>query len=118
MNKWKLLQALIGVVMGLLFALFLFRIVVFQFIQPTPSLEEIVATAGDWGWLVGIMYTIVQYTWVLAILTVVLITASLYCKIMEIREDGFRPIKLITTIISSVVMVGVMIYLLIELYVH
>ena len=115
MNKWKLLQGVIGTLLGLLFALFIFRIALSPYIQST-SLEEVVAATGDWGWLVAIIYPIIQHTWLLLILAVLLIAASLFCRVMEIREDGFQPIKLITTIISSVVMVGAMIYLLIEIY--
>lgn len=117
MKKWKLLQSIIGVLLGLLFALFIFRAALIPYMQST-SLEEMIEAAGGWGWLIAIIYPIVQHTWLLFTLAVLLIAVSLYCKVMEIREDGFHPIKLITTIISSVVMVGVMIYLLIELYVH
>ena len=117
MNKWKLLQGVIGALLGLLFALFIFRLALAPYIQST-SLEEMIEAAGGWGWLIAIIYPIVQHTWLLFTLAVLLIAASLYCKVMEIREDGFQPIKLITTIISSVVMVGAMIYLLIEIYAH
>lgn len=116
MKRWKLLKTVSTVLLGLLVVLFLFRITVFEMIQPTPSVEEVMAAAGDWGWLVGVLYPIVQQLWLLFTLAVILIAAWLFCTIMEVREDGFRPLKLISTIISSVVMVGTLIYLLIMIY--
>ncbi|MBQ2740227.1 MAG: hypothetical protein IJF39_01225 [Clostridia bacterium] len=117
MKKWKLLQSIVGVLLGLLIALFIFRIALLPYMQ-SNSLEEMMEAAGGWGWLIAIIYPLVQHTWLLLTLAVLLIAASLYCKVMEIREDGFHPIKLITTVIFSIATVAVMVYLLIQLYAH
>ena len=65
MKKWKLLQSIISVLLGLLFALFIFRAALLPYMQST-SLEEMIEAAGGWGWLMEKGYNLIQTDWPLA----------------------------------------------------
>ena len=106
MSKWRLLKKLVLFGYAILLILVITRGMLFPSGGFGSSIEPVIDPEGDWGWLVGILYAIVQHEWLLMTFLGILIAAELFLTVMEIREEGFHLVKLISTIITIVIMVG------------
>lgn len=116
MKLWRMLKSVAGTLLGLAFALLLIRLIVLNNMETLPTVEEVIESTGNMGWLIGIFYGMMQYTWVLVVINVLLLGAYIFCAAMQCKEEDITPIRMIITMVIGAVAMLAVVHLVFSIY--